>query len=123
MPAAPPEEITPTPEIGDTYLGANVLLPRGGTLVRGRVAKRKRDQHGEVTGRAHIVPTFDTREYEIEWDNGGLSATTANVIAELTTQATKTTIQNKVMMGTYKTRKTMTVTTMTMMERIHHKYK
>ena len=35
-----------------------------------------------MTGRAHIVPTLDTREYEIEWDDGGLSATTANVIAE-----------------------------------------
>ena len=34
VPAEPPEEITPTPEIGDTSLGANILLPRGGTLAR-----------------------------------------------------------------------------------------
>ena len=34
VPAAPPEETTPTPEIGDTYLGAGVMLPRGGTLLR-----------------------------------------------------------------------------------------
>ena len=83
VPAEPPEEITPTPEIGDTYLGATILLLRGGTLARGQVTKHKRDQHGEVTGRAHIVPTLDTCEYTIEWDNGGLSAATANVIAEL----------------------------------------
>ena len=36
-----------------------------------------------MTGQAHIVPTLDTHEYEIEWNDGGLSAATANVIAEL----------------------------------------
>ena len=34
VPAEPPEEMTPTPEIGDTYLGASILLPCGGTLTR-----------------------------------------------------------------------------------------
>ena len=65
----------------DTYLGAGTLLPRGGTLARGQVTKRKLDQHGEVTGQALNVPTLDTCEYEIKWDDGRLSAATANVIA------------------------------------------
>ena len=47
------------------------------------MTKSKRDQHDEVTGQAHSVPTLDTHEYKIEWDNGGLSAATANMIAEL----------------------------------------
>ena len=82
MPAAPPEEITPTSEIGDTYLGASVLLPHSGTCARGQVTKHKCDKHGDVTGRAQTTPTLGTCEYEIEWDNGGLSAATANVITE-----------------------------------------
>ena len=35
-----------------------------------------------MTVQAHIVLTLDTRDYEIEWDNGRLSAAAANVIAE-----------------------------------------
>ena len=37
----------------------------------------------DVNVRAHDIPPLDTREYEIKWDDGGLSAATANVIAEL----------------------------------------
>jgi hypothetical protein len=44
VPAEPPEEITQPPEIGDTYPGDSIVLPRGGTLSRGRVTKCKRDQ-------------------------------------------------------------------------------
>ena len=42
-PDAPPENLTPTPEIGDNYLNMELMLPRGGTLARGRVTERKRD--------------------------------------------------------------------------------
>jgi hypothetical protein len=45
VPAVHPEEMTPTSEIGDTYLGSSILLPCGGTLTRGRVTQRKRDKH------------------------------------------------------------------------------
>ena len=50
--------------------------------MRGQVTKRKRDQHTDVTGQAHNVPTLYTREYKITWDDGGLSTATENVIAE-----------------------------------------
>ena len=33
-PDAPPEKLTPTPEIGDNYLNMELMLPRGGTLAR-----------------------------------------------------------------------------------------
>ena len=36
-PDAPPEQLTPTPEIGDNNLNMELMLPRGGTLARGRV--------------------------------------------------------------------------------------
>ena len=82
MPDVPPEKITSTPETGDTNLGASVLLPHGGTLSRGQVTKCTHDQHGDVTGRAHNAPTLDTHEYEIEWDDGGMSATTSDISGE-----------------------------------------
>ena len=34
-PDAPPEQLTPTPEIEDNYLNMELMLPRGGTLARG----------------------------------------------------------------------------------------
>ena len=61
IPAAPPETIDPTPEIGDTYLGANVMLPRGGKLARGHVHKRKRDHDDNVIGNANANLILDTR--------------------------------------------------------------
>ncbi len=32
-----------TPEMGDNYLTAELMLPRGGTMVKGRGSARKRD--------------------------------------------------------------------------------
>ena len=45
---AQPENLTPTPEIGDNYLNMELMMPRGGTLARGRVIERKRDHEGNV---------------------------------------------------------------------------
>ena len=36
-PNAPEEELEPTPEAGDKYVNADVMLPRGGNLSRGQV--------------------------------------------------------------------------------------
>ena len=47
-PDAPPEQLTPTPEIGENYLNMELILPRSGTLARGRVTERKRDPKGNV---------------------------------------------------------------------------
>ena len=59
-PDAPPEHLTPTPEIGDNYLNMELMLPRGGTLTRGRVTERKRDHEGNVIGRSNTNPILDT---------------------------------------------------------------
>ncbi len=42
-----------TPEMGDNYLSAEIMLPRGGTLVKGRVTARKRDRDGNPIGLAN----------------------------------------------------------------------
>ena len=61
-PDAPPENLTPTPEIGDNYLNMELMLPRGGALARGRVTERKRDHEGNVIGRSNANLILDTRE-------------------------------------------------------------
>ena len=79
---APPEQLTPTPEIGDNYLNMELMLPRGGTPARGRVIERKRDHGGNVIGRSNANPILDTREYEVKFEDGDVTELTANVIAE-----------------------------------------
>ena len=60
-PDAPPEHLTPTPEIGENYLNMELMLPRGGTLARGRVTDCKRDNEGNVIRRSNANPILDTR--------------------------------------------------------------
>ena len=82
MPDAPDEELEPTPEAGDRYVNADLLLPRGDTLARGRVIGRKRDADGNTVGRAHDNPILDTRQYLVEFNDGEVTELTANVIAQ-----------------------------------------
>ena len=77
-----PVEIVPTPEADDNLVGAEVMLPLGGQLARGRVTMRKRDRDGNVIGRANDNPILDTREYVVEFDTGEVTDQTANVIAQ-----------------------------------------
>ena len=72
----------PTPEASDNYVGAEVQLPLGDTLARGRVIERKRDANGDAVGRANANPIKDTREYKVEFETGEVTELTANVIAE-----------------------------------------
>ena len=60
-PNAQPEHLTPTLEIGDNYLNIELMLPRGGTLARGKVTERKRDHEGNVIGRFNANPILDTQ--------------------------------------------------------------
>jgi hypothetical protein len=71
-----------TPEIGDNYIGAKILIPRGGVLSRGRVTRRKREADGNPIGRSHDSPALDTRSYIIEFDDNDRAELTANLIAK-----------------------------------------
>jgi Reverse transcriptase (RNA-dependent DNA polymerase) len=71
-----------TPEELDEYLSKDVLLPRGGQLVKARVLKRTRDGDGIPKGSRHRNPILDTREYEVEFPDNSVSTYTANIIAE-----------------------------------------
>ena len=71
-----------TPEIGDNYLSAELLLPRGGSMIKGCVKSCKRDADGNPTGRAAANPILDTREYIVEFEDGDEAKLNANLIAE-----------------------------------------
>ena len=62
-------DLEATPEIGDNYIGAKMLLPRGGVLLRGRVTRRKRDANGNPIGQSHDSPALDTQSYIVEFDD------------------------------------------------------
>ena len=60
------EELEPMPKVGDHYIGAEILLPRGDQMARGHVMARSRDAKGNVMGRSHTDPILDTRMYIAE---------------------------------------------------------
>ena len=71
-----------TPEIGDNYLSVEIMIPRGGTLVKGRIAAHKHDRDGNPIGLANANPILDTRSYIVHVNDGNQTELTANMIAE-----------------------------------------
>jgi Reverse transcriptase (RNA-dependent DNA polymerase) len=69
-------------EAFDNYISAQVLLPKGDSLVSGQVIKRKRDSNGNPIGHSNNNPLLDTRVYEVQFPDGTEQEYTANLIAE-----------------------------------------
>ena len=78
----PDEVLPPTPEVGDNYVGADLMLPRGQGVARCRVVKRSRDNDGQPIGRANDNLILDTREYVVEFEDGEQAELAANAIAQ-----------------------------------------
>ena len=76
------KEADVTPEEGDEFINADVLLPHNDTHVTGRVIARKRDADGELKGTRNENPILDTRTYQVEFPDGEVTEYAANVIAE-----------------------------------------
>ena len=72
----------PTPEQGDQYLGASILLPQVSNSVNGRMKSRKRDSYGDLFGVLDPNLIKDTRTYEVEFPGVEIAELTANAIAE-----------------------------------------
>jgi hypothetical protein len=70
------------PEIGDNYLSAELMLPKGGVMVKDHMTAHKRDRDGNPVGRANDNPILDTRTYIVGFDDGNQTELTANMIAE-----------------------------------------
>ena len=71
-----------TSDAYDKWLTAKILLERGGPPERATVIGRRRDHDDIPIGRYHSNPILDTREYDIEFEDGTVQAVTANIIAE-----------------------------------------
>ena len=50
------EELEPMQEVGDHYIGAEILLPRKDEMTRGHVVVWSYNASRNVMGRAHIIP-------------------------------------------------------------------
>ncbi len=74
------EEVTP--EAGDEYVHALVMLPCGSQMMSGTVRARKRDLDGNPIGCRSDNPILDTRLYDIEFPDGEVTPLTANAIAQ-----------------------------------------
>ena len=59
----PAEELEPTPDVGDLYIEADILLPKGNEMARGHVVVQSCDINRNVMCRAYINPILDTRMY------------------------------------------------------------
>ncbi len=70
------------PKIGDNYLSAELMLPKGGVLVKSCMTAHKRDWDGNPVGGANDNPILDTRSYIINFDDGNQTELTANMIPE-----------------------------------------
>ena len=71
-----------TPEVGDNYIGVDLLFPKGGSMTKGHITAQKRDADGNPKGRANPNPILNTREYTVTFDDGDVTDLTANLIAE-----------------------------------------
>ncbi len=71
-----------TPDMGDNYLNAEISVPQGGTLVKGRITSQKKGDEGDPVGLANAIPILNTREYTFTFDDGGETILNANLIAE-----------------------------------------
>lgn len=80
--AAMPDVDDYTPDSMDNYLNAEVVLPRGGSLSQGKVLRRLYGEDLKPIGLRNNNPILDTREYEVQFEDGEVSTYQANLIAE-----------------------------------------
>ena len=71
-----------TPEWGDQYVNAEILLPRGDKMARGWVVHRKHDADGNTIGRSNQYPILDTCLYEVEFLGEEMTELSANIISK-----------------------------------------
>ncbi len=71
-----------TPDVGNNYIGVDLLFPKGGLMTKGHITARKRDADGNPKGCANPNPILHTREYTVTFDDGDVTDLSANLIAE-----------------------------------------
>ena len=64
------QEMATIPEELDNYVGTQVNLPRGGSIMSATVKRRVRSSDNQVMGQANNNPILDTRSYMVEFPDG-----------------------------------------------------
>ena len=72
------------PDSYDNYINMEIALDKSGEdhPQLARVTKRLKDNEGNPIGRSNKSPFLDTRQYEVEFNDGQKQALTANLIAQ-----------------------------------------
>ena len=76
------EELESMSEVGDHFIGAEIMLPRGDQMARSHVVAQSCNANGNIIERAHWNPKLDTKTYQVEFTGGKVAEFMANVIAE-----------------------------------------
>jgi hypothetical protein len=69
-------------EAYDKYISAEVLLPKNGESILGKVLAQKHDHDGNPIGKYNTNPILDTRIYDVISPDGITAEYSANIIAE-----------------------------------------
>jgi hypothetical protein len=75
-----PDQIIYNPDrimYNPSYLSAELMLPKGGVVVKGHVAVQKDDWDGNPIGLANNNPILDTQSYTVDFDDGDQTKLTA----------------------------------------------
>ena len=82
--ASVPDAEEYTPDTFDGYLSMQIGLPRGpdDELHYAKVKRRAVDEDGKPVGKSSNNPLTDTRQYEVEFEDGSIEILCANIIAE-----------------------------------------
>jgi hypothetical protein len=77
-----PEAEMPEADAYDAEMYAEIMVPKGDTLVSAKVIGRKTDCDGNPIGIGHSNPFLDTRVYDVQLPDGHTEEFAANTIAE-----------------------------------------
>jgi hypothetical protein len=71
-----------TPKMGINYPGTEIMLPKGGSLVKGCISVCKRDRDDNPIELANSNPILDTCSYIVDFDDCNQTDITSNMMAE-----------------------------------------
>ena len=76
------EKLEPKPEVGNQFIGTEILLPRWDKMASSNIVTWNWNANGNAMGRAHAHPLIDTRLYQVELAGSKVTELTTNIIAE-----------------------------------------
>ncbi len=71
-----------TPEAGDEYIQASIIIPHGNTFAHRTIVSCKCNAEGNIIGCAHDNPILNSCVYDIEFSDSKVTTLDANAIAK-----------------------------------------